>query len=57
MADRVELAQVIGQLRQELSAAMRDGEGADLRFELGPVKLELTVPVSKEAGPNAKVRF
>ncbi|MGQ0717610.1 MAG: trypco2 family protein [Pseudonocardiales bacterium] len=57
MAERVELAQVIGQLRQELSAALRDGEAEDLRFELGPVELELTVAVSKEAGPNAKVRF
>jgi NTP-dependent ternary system trypsin peptidase co-occuring protein len=57
MAERVELAQVIGQLRRELSVAMREGEGEDLRFELGPVELELTVAVSKEAGPNAKVRF
>jgi hypothetical protein len=57
MAEQVELAQVIGQLRQELSAAMREGEGEDLRFELGPVELELTIAVSKEAGPNAKVRF
>jgi hypothetical protein len=57
MVERVELAQVIGQLRRELSAAMRDGEGEDLRFELGPVELELTVAVSREAGPNAKVRF
>ncbi|MGH3805877.1 MAG: trypco2 family protein [Pseudonocardiaceae bacterium] len=57
MAERVELAQVIGQLRQELSAAMREGEGEDLRFELGTVELELTVAVSREAGPNAKVRF
>ncbi|MGQ0717614.1 MAG: trypco2 family protein [Pseudonocardiales bacterium] len=55
MAERVGLAQVIGQLRQELSAAMRDGEAEDLRFELGPVELELTVAVSKEAGPNAKL--
>ncbi|MGH3698852.1 MAG: trypco2 family protein, partial [Pseudonocardiaceae bacterium] len=44
-------------LRQELSAAMREGEGEDLRFELGTVELELTVAVSREAGPNAKVRF
>ena len=57
MAERAELAQVIGQLRQELSAAMREGEGEDLRFELGPVELALTVAVSKEVGPNAKVRF
>lgn len=48
---------MIGQLRQELSAAIREGEGEDLRFELRPVELELTVAVSKEAGPNAKVRF
>jgi hypothetical protein len=51
MAERGELAQVIGQLRRELSVAMREGE--DLRFELGPVELELTIAVSKEAGPNA----
>jgi hypothetical protein len=57
MAERVELAQVISQLRQELSAAMREGEGKDLRFELGPVELALTVAVSREAAPNAKVRF
>jgi Trypsin-co-occurring domain 2 len=57
MAERVELAQVISQLRQELSAAMREGEEEELRFELGPVGLELTVAVSKEAGPTAKVRF
>lgn len=57
MAEQVELAQVIGQLREELTAAMRDGEGADLRFELGPVEVELTVAVSTEVGPNAKVRF
>ncbi len=48
MAERVELAQVIGQLRQELTAAMRDGEGEELRFELGPVELELTVGVSRD---------
>jgi hypothetical protein len=57
MAERVELAQVISQLRQELSAAMLAGTDEDLRFELGPVELELTVAVNKEAGPNAKVRF
>jgi hypothetical protein len=28
-----------------------------LRFELGPVELELTVGVDKEAKPGAKVRF
>jgi Trypsin-co-occurring domain 2 len=53
----VELAELIGQLRAELTEAMRTGEGSDLRFELGPVELELTVAVDKEAKPGAKVRF
>jgi hypothetical protein len=54
MAEQVELAQVIHQLRQELSAAIREGEGEELRFELGPVELELAIAVSEEVGP---VRF
>jgi hypothetical protein len=53
----VELAELIGQLRVELTEAMRAGEGADLRFEVGPVELELTVAVDKEAKPGAKVKF
>jgi hypothetical protein len=53
----VELAEMIGQLRAELAMAMSEGEGADLRFELGPVDLELTVAVSKEGSASGKVRF
>ncbi|MGD0606451.1 MAG: trypco2 family protein [Streptosporangiaceae bacterium] len=53
----VELAELIGQLRAELTKAMDAGDGAELRFELGPVELELTVAVNKEANPGAKVRF
>lgn len=55
--DAVELADLIGQLRRELSVAMWAGEGKDLRFEPGPVELELTVGVEKVAGPEVKVRF
>lgn len=53
----VELAELISQLRAELTAAMVEGQGADLLFELGPVELELTFAVDKEAKPGAKVRF
>jgi hypothetical protein len=53
----VELSELISQLRAELTEAMRSGEGSDLRFEAGPVELELTVVVDKEAKPGAKVRF
>jgi hypothetical protein len=57
LAQGVELAQMISQLRQDLISAMQAGEDKELLFELGPVELELTVAVSKEGGPNAKVRF
>ena len=53
----VELAEVIGQLRVELTKAMTAGAGEDLRFGLGPVELELTVAVNKEATTGAKVKF
>lgn len=53
----VELAELIRQLRAELSEAMRAGDGADMRFELGPVELDLTVGVDREVNPGAKVRF
>jgi hypothetical protein len=53
----VELAELIGQLRAELTEAMRVGDGAELRFELGPVEVELALAVSKEVKPGAKVRF
>jgi hypothetical protein len=45
----IELAEVIGELRRELQAAMNDGVGEQLRFELGPVELEATVVV-REGG-------
>lgn len=53
----VELAELIGQLRSELTSAMTAGTGQDLRFELGPVELELAVEVKKEGGGGGKVRF
>jgi hypothetical protein len=53
----VELAELIGQLRSELTVAMGDGASEELRFELGPVELELALEVSKEATAGAKVRF
>lgn len=53
----VELAELIAQLRAELAEAMRAGEDAGLRFELGPVELELALAVGKEGGAGGKVRF
>ncbi len=53
----IELSDMIRQLRQELNAAMADGAGEKVRFELGPVEIETTVAVDREAGINGKVRF
>jgi Trypsin-co-occurring domain 2 len=53
----VALADVVANLRAELAEAMRAGEGEELRFELGPVEVELTVAVDREAKPGAKVKF
>jgi hypothetical protein len=51
------LSDVIAQLRAELADAMSAGENEELRFELGPVEVELTVGVDKEAKPGAKAKF
>ncbi|ONK11986.1 hypothetical protein STBA_27220 [Streptomyces sp. MP131-18] len=55
----VELADLIRQLREEIKAAATAGAepGETLRFEVGPVEVEVTVAVSREAGANGKVRF
>jgi hypothetical protein len=53
----LELSSVVRQLRAELNEAMAGAEGERLRFELGPVELSLTVTVSREAAPGARIRF
>lgn len=53
----IELADMIRELRQQLSTALADGEGEALRFELGPVEIEASVAVTREAGGDAKVRL
>lgn len=53
----VELAELISELRRELQAARDAGAGEDLRFELGPVELEMTLAIRREVGGGGKVRF
>lgn len=53
----IELADVIANLRGELDAARRQGGREELQFELGPVELEVSVAVQKDAGGSAKVKF
>ncbi|TQJ91303.1 trypco2 family protein [Streptomyces sp. SLBN-31] len=53
----IELSDLIRELRQELYAAMADGPPGPMRFELGPVEIEASVVVDREAGAGGKVRF
>jgi hypothetical protein len=55
--DGIEVADLIWQLRHELSRAMWAGEHSDLRFEAGPVELELTVVVEKSTEPGMKAKL
>jgi hypothetical protein len=53
----IELADLLWQLRRELSTAMWSGEHTDLRFEAGPIQLELSVSVERALSAGGKVRL
>jgi hypothetical protein len=57
MDGAVELADLISQLRGELSRAMWLGDHGEIRFVPGPVELELTVAVEKNRQEGGKIRF
>lgn len=48
---------MIGELRSALSAAEAASVDSPLRFEVGPVDLEISFVVERDAGASAKVRF
>lgn len=53
----IELASVIRDLRAELQQAIAAGQDEELRFELGPIELEVSVAVERSTGAAGKVRF
>jgi hypothetical protein len=57
MADEpwVGLAEAVSGIRSELQRAMREGEGEELRFAVGPVEVELTMTVQRDVEGRAKV--
>lgn len=59
MAQKLELAEVIKALREELNLAKRDGEGQGIRFNINNVDIELQTVVERkvDAGVSGKVRF
>ena len=57
MADgELGLAEAIDALRSELRKAQDSGRGADVRFCVGSVEVELAVEVVKKAGGEASVK-
>lgn len=50
-----ELGETVSAIRAQLQQAMEEGEGNPLRFRTGPVELEFTVEVRKEAEGKAKI--
>ena len=53
----IELATVIQDLRAELERAIVYGVGQQLRFELGPIELEVSVAIEAGAEAGVKARF
>jgi hypothetical protein len=53
----IELAEVVQQLRAEFSRALEFASGDDVRFELGPIELEVMVGLERSGGGMGKVRF
>lgn len=53
----IELASVIRDLRDELERAIVAGVGEALRFELGPVELEVALAVERSGEAGGKIRF
>jgi len=53
----IELSEMISELRRELNHAIEAGHDEPLRFELGPVEVEVTVGLDSKGTAGAKVRF
>lgn len=53
----IALADVVVELRKELDRARAAAADEQLQFALGPIELEVTVAIEREAGAGGKVRF
>ncbi len=55
--ENIELSEMLGQLRKELSIAQSEGAGSDLKFQIEDIEIELQVATTKsgEAGGGVKL--
>ncbi|WP_405520821.1 trypco2 family protein [Streptomyces canus] len=56
MSDRIELADVVGSVRDGLVEAASQGVGNGLRFELGEIQMEFMVEVRHDARARGGVK-
>jgi hypothetical protein len=54
--DRIELADAVQAVRDELITAAARSAGQDVVFEVGDIELEFTVELKKEGGGGLKVK-
>ncbi len=50
------LRDAVAAIRAELAAAMADGAGQDLKFDVGPIQLDLAIDVTGQAGGDLGVK-
>jgi hypothetical protein len=56
-ADHIPLASAIQALRQELIAAVDEGQDQQVRFALGDIELEFQVEIAREGRAKAGIAF
>ncbi|NEB04312.1 trypco2 family protein [Streptomyces sp. SID13726] len=56
MSDRIELAEVVGAVRDGLMEAASQGTGQGLRFELGDIQMEFVVEMRRDARARGGVK-
>lgn len=57
VVEKLELANVIGQLREQIQEAVLAGQGKALKFSLEEISIELQVAVTKEVSAESKLSF
>ena len=57
MKSKLELAEMIKQLRAELTTAAEEGQDKDVRFTVEDIELELDITVEQQAKANVAAKF
>ena len=57
MKSKLELAEMIQQLRAELSTAAKEGDDKDIRFTVEDIELELDITTEQQAKANVAAKF